>query len=470
MSPDSKELNICNAISEVSSKPVKFQVSSVCNFFQKSDINVFVVNALNVQPNSFKISPLKNDYPYIRDINFPILNSSYVDLLIGTNKADLLLQRDFRQCDTNEPLAIKTCLGWMLMGVYSKRSNREKTKSCNHITKVSNESLSKEIERFWQVESYGTLSKLDLNLLFPTEQQALQILENNTILKNGLFETPLLWKSESPKLPNNGTLAEKWFQSLENKFAKNPEFAELYRKQINEYIDLGHAVNSTNDHSLNISEITNYVHHHDDLNINKPGQVGVVFDAFVTCLNQNLVPDPDLLNNLVSVLIRFCQGKYDVMADIEKMFHQVFASPNDTDALSFLSRKSSDEVVSDYKMLAHIFGKVELPSCAIWSLRKVPEMVGKLLKEVMANNFYMDNFLSSLPDEESLIRLPLSLISCLKTCGFRLTKWVSKSKVILENIPSSELSPKFINLDLNSQPIQGVLVMIWNVSEDFLCL
>ena len=97
-------------------------------------------------------------------------------------------------------------------------------------------------------------------------------------------------------------------------------------------------------------------------------------------------------------------------------------------------------------------------------------MVGKLLKEVMANNFYMDNFLSSLPDEESLIRLPLSLISCLKTFGFRLTKWVSKSKVILENIPSSELSPKFINLDLNSQPIQRVLVMIWNVSEDFLCL
>ena len=242
LSADSKELNICNAISEVSSKPVKFQVSSVCNSFQKSDINVFVVNALNVQPNSFKTSSLKNDYPYIRDINFPILNSSYVDLPIGTNKADLLLQRGFRQCDTNEPLAIKTCLGWMLMGVYSKRSNREKTKSCNHITKISNESLSKEIERFWQIESYGTLSKLDLNLLFPTEQQALQILENNTILKNGLFETPLLWKSESPKLPNNGTLAEKWFQSLENKFAKNPEFAELYRKQINEYIDLGHAV------------------------------------------------------------------------------------------------------------------------------------------------------------------------------------------------------------------------------------
>ena len=99
LSRDSKVLNICNAMSEVSKvkcKPVKFQISSVSNSIQKSDTNAFVVDTLNVQPNSFKISSLKNDYSYLRDINFPILNSSNVDLLIGTNNADLLLQRDFR--------------------------------------------------------------------------------------------------------------------------------------------------------------------------------------------------------------------------------------------------------------------------------------------------------------------------------------------------------------------------------------
>ena len=66
-----------------------------------------------------------------------------------------------------------------------------------------------------------------------------------------------------------------------------------------------------------------------------------------TCLNQNFFPDPDLLNNLVSVLIRFRRGKYAVMADIKKMFHQSFVSPNDTDALRFLWRKSPDEVFSN---------------------------------------------------------------------------------------------------------------------------
>ena len=64
LSGDSKVLNICNAISEVSKvecKPVEFQISAVWNSFQKSDINDFVVDTLNVQPNSFKISSLKNE-------------------------------------------------------------------------------------------------------------------------------------------------------------------------------------------------------------------------------------------------------------------------------------------------------------------------------------------------------------------------------------------------------------------------
>ena len=127
LSRNSKALNICNAISEISKvecKPVEFQISSVRNSFHKSDINAFVVNTLIFQRNSFKISSLKNDYPYLRDINFPILNSSNGDLLIATNNVDLILQRDITQCETNEALAIISCLGWMLMDVYPNSSNR----------------------------------------------------------------------------------------------------------------------------------------------------------------------------------------------------------------------------------------------------------------------------------------------------------------------------------------------------------
>ena len=83
------------------------------------------------------------------------------------------------------------------------------------------------------------------------------------------------------------------------------------------------------------------------------------------------------------------------MADIEKMFHRIFVSPNYTDALNFLWRESPDEVGSECKMLVHIFGKVYSTWHANWTLRKVPEMEDKSIKRVVANNFYRDEFLSS---------------------------------------------------------------------------
>ena len=125
----------------------------------------------------------------------------------------------------------------MLIGVYSNSSNREEAKSR---AKCQMSHYLKRLNVFGKLNHIESFQSWTQNFLSPTEQQALQILENNTILKNGHFETPILWKSESLKLPNNRALAKKRFQSLENKFAKSPEFSELYRKQINEYIDLGH--------------------------------------------------------------------------------------------------------------------------------------------------------------------------------------------------------------------------------------
>ena len=115
------------------------------------------------------------------------MNTSNVDLLIGTNNADLLLQRDFRKGETNETLAIKTCLKWMLMGVYSNSSNRDKAKSYNHITKVSKSHYLKILNVFGKLnhmepfQSWVQIYCLLLNS---------RILEHNTILENSHFETP----------------------------------------------------------------------------------------------------------------------------------------------------------------------------------------------------------------------------------------------------------------------------------------
>lgn len=68
----------------------------------------------------------------------------------------------------------------------------------------------------------------------------------------------------------------------------------------------------------------------------------MVFDAAAkfhgVSLNSELLTGPDLLNNLVGILMRCRREKISVMADIKQMFHQVYVSEEDRNSLRFLWR------------------------------------------------------------------------------------------------------------------------------------
>ena len=93
----------------------------------------------------------------------------------------------------------------------------------------------------------------------------------------------------------------------------------------------------TRDESRKASVVTNYIPHHGVMNIHKLGRMRVVFDASSkyqgTSLNENLLPEIDFLNNLVNVITKFRTGKYAIIGDIDKMFHQVRICDSDIDAL-----------------------------------------------------------------------------------------------------------------------------------------
>ena len=290
---------------------------------------------------------------------------------------DLLLPRDYRKGRIEEPIAIKAVFGWILVGSdINVNCNFENFKNanvyCNFMTNFDD--LNKNICKFWENESYGTSPKSVL--LPPYDQRALEILKNTTKFKNGHFEVGHLWKDGLPRLPNNRDLAVTRFKSLEKKFRKNPEFHELYKTQIKEYLELGHAKQLTREESRNASVVTNYIPHHGVMNFHKPGRVRVVFEASAkyqkTSLNENLLSGIDFLNNLVNVITKFRTGKYAVIGDIDKMFHQVRVCENDIDALRFVWREKPEDKLLDYAMLLHLFAKVDSPSIANWSIKEAP--------------------------------------------------------------------------------------------------
>ena len=184
----------------VESKLFNFSVSSK-DHPEKIDIkNAWAVPNLNIRHHSYNVKSLKETCTYFKYINLPNIEPTDVILVIGADFPELVLHEKQIPGKSGEPYAIKTKLGWALMGG-SKSNLKNAVESNNMSTSFINP------EHYWSVENYGTISKNDPIIMPKDEKRAMSILQTSTVLKNQRYEIPLLWKEDHPKLPNNKELA-----------------------------------------------------------------------------------------------------------------------------------------------------------------------------------------------------------------------------------------------------------------------
>jgi hypothetical protein len=86
--------------------------------------------------------------------------------------------------------------------------------------------------------------------------------------------------------------------------------------------------------------------------------------------------------------------------------------------------------------------------------------------ETVKKNFYVDDFLKSTATETEAIRLASQLRELLAKGGFRLTKWISNSKEVMESLPESERATSVKMLDFEKAKIERALGIQWNVTSD----
>ena len=155
----------------------------------------------------------------------------------------------------------------------------------------------------------------------------------------------------------------------------------------------------------------------------------MVYDAeakYRNCsLNDHLLKGPDLLNNLVSIVIRFRLGQFAVTSDIEQMFHQVRVREEDRDALRFLWRENPNDYIDGYNMNVHLFGKNGSTCVVNFVIKKIPKDkydTGHVVAKSIEEDFYMDDFIKSGNSLETLIHTTTSVTNTLSQYGFRLHK------------------------------------------------
>lgn len=222
-----------------------------------------------------------------------------------------------------------------------------------------------------------------------------------------------------------------------------------------------------------------YLPHHPVFHQQKPDKVRVVFDCSAkhrdTSLNDKLLQGPDLTNTLIGVLTRFREEPVALIVDIEAMFYQVRVPPSDCDALRFLwwPEGNLSKEPEEYEMRVHLFGGASSPSCANFALKKTArdneaDFNPKVI-ETVKRNFYVDDCLKSVSEEDEAVDLAKQLRELLGRGGFKLTKWLSNSRKVIESLPESERASIVKNLDFNSWSVERALGVQWNISSDQFC-
>ena len=203
-----------------------------------------------------------------------------------------------------------------------------------------------------------------------------------------------------------------------------------------------------------------YLPHHPVTNSNKPGKVRRVANAAYVfkkqSLNKNLLSGPDLLNNLVGLLLRFRQDSVAEKADIEAMFRQICIRTEDQSCLRFLL--PSKNSVQQFQYTQLIFGARSSPITAKFFLQQTAKNRKHRYKRPNIQQFLHGLLVYSLVNEQKAETAVQDLRQTLSKGGFSLTTFVSNSVQCLSEIPKEHCD--------NEKDKHRVFDIMWNTVND----
>lgn len=423
-----------------------------------------------------------------------------IGLLIGCNCPKAIKPKEIITGKSEEPYAIRTLLGWCIVGPTNFSNTLDKTdpsdeSSCNRI-------LAQEVN-----DEGGKLefvinqrTKELINPLAVTQMFELDFSENRNARTQGLskedrrflnlaetgihrcddghYELPLPLKTSFKGLLNNRRDAVRRTFYLKRRFTlpNNQEFTEEYMNFMKKMIDNGYAEKVPKETNAKPG-MTFYINHHGTRHPKKK-KLRIVFNCSQEfngeSLNKHLIQGPLLTNDLTGVLLRFRQERIALTCDIEGMFHQIRVNPEHRDLLRFLWWEGNDlsKDPTDYRMTVHLFGATSSPSCANFALKKTAddyeEEFGAQAANFIRHNFYVDDGLKSVPTEEEALNLVKNVKKMCSKGGFNLHKFLSNSKEVIKGIQQSDRADgvKEVDLDLDSLPLERTLGVHWCVESD----
>ncbi|XP_062605795.1 uncharacterized protein LOC134267606 [Saccostrea cucullata] len=411
-----------------------------------------------------------------------------VDLLIGADCC-ILLPEKIDQIGNLQ--LMRNQFEYCIRGSHAKLRVPVTTESnlvCIHHTsgriiepiRLNHESLKNAVDNFFDIESLGTHCVPKCGSCrcgkCPPGNGSYTLKEERELhlIKEGLqydeagknWTTTYPWIKDPKSLPNNINAAVCRLKCTERRLEKaGKEYSEAYGDQIADMVQRSVARKLTAEEMQTYEGPIHYIPHHEVLKPNsKTTPVRIVFDSSSSymghVLNDYWAKGPNVLNDLLGVIIRFRQRKIAIAGDITKMYNAIKLSERDQHTHRFVWRDLQiDRPPDHYVLMSVTFGDRPSGAISTMALRMTAEMNREeypKAAEFVIKNSYVDDLLTSVNtvcEAKEIILNTERLLSC---GGFNVKHW----------IVSGDQDDHFAGLNVLCAEQENILGMIWLPKDD----
>ena len=163
-------------------------------------------NELQIPLRHQYITANKGRWPHLQDVPFPEVDRPKISLIIGTNVPEAFILLEVCHGNPEDPIAIRSCLGFAVLGKTGDRLKREKY-DVHHIHAAADDiSLNDQVELFWKSESLGTNEHY--KSMSMEDRRAERIISDTIAKVDAHYCVGPLWRQAKPKLPFNRQMAQ----------------------------------------------------------------------------------------------------------------------------------------------------------------------------------------------------------------------------------------------------------------------
>ena len=316
-------------------------------------------------------------------------------------------------------------------------------------------------------------------------EKALKDFQENLVrLEDGSYSSPLMWKTENGRddIRCNYREAKEIFLAHEKRMMRDKDLHTQFVSTVTDWLNKGfaHYVEVVpEDHSYFIPTfmVVRLLNNSTKYRLIMNGKL--VFEDGL-CINDYLMSGPNLMNQIVDVLIRFMQGDYAASCDLASMFLKVKVPEKDQHCLRFFFRTHPDQPLRVVQCKVHVFGLKSSPFVAMSTLQKHARdrmSTHEVAAKALLRDIIVDDVLTSSDSLEDLQNMVDQLDDMLPEIDMHCHKFSANSEKILTKVhPDRRAKEAQIageDADSEHDPKEekilkrvNALGVLWNSDED----